>query len=161
VGRFQIWRAGGDDALLHFVAAGAGAEYRFEERGLGAGVDGGLGAGDCVCGLISVLDFTTRSCCLQDMVGRALSLMLKLKNKNSGASHIHRMKNVAMSVKPGTLSSCTGRPYILWDLWRASCVIFAKWKNHRKWSAMTRMQDAMKEGEVSEMTGQVSEKFWR
>jgi len=37
----------------------------------------------------------------------------------------------------------------------------AKWKNHMKWSATTRMQDAMKDREVREMTGHVSEKFCR
>jgi len=30
-----------------------------------------------------------------------------------------------------------------------------------KWSMTTRMQEAMKEGEVREMKGQREEKFWR
>lgn len=40
-----------------------------------------------------------------DDVGRALSLALKLKNKNNGTSQTHMPKKVAMSVKPGALET--------------------------------------------------------
>lgn len=37
--------------------------------------------------------------------------------------------------------------------------LFAKWKNHKKWSATTKIQEPMKLHEVNEMLGQVTLKF--
>ena len=93
-------------------------------------------------------------------MGRVLSFALKLRKRNSGVSQTQSPKKVAMSPKVGGLT--TGPPrYALCAASRASCERRAKWKNHRKWSATTRMHEATKEGEVREMTGHVYEKFWR
>jgi len=42
---------------------------------------------------------------IPDDVGRALSLALKLKNKNNGTSQTQMPKKVAMSLNPGALGS--------------------------------------------------------
>jgi hypothetical protein len=95
------------------------------------------------------------------VTGRALSLALRLKNKNKGAAQTQIPKNVAISVKPATPFG-GGAPRKEWvRLCLASWDNFAKWKNQRKWSAMTNTQEPMNEREVREMRGQVWAKFCR
>lgn len=91
--------------------------------------------------------------------GSALSFALRLRNKNRGTSHTHTPKKVAISAKPGTCGTCLG--YEVRALCLAFCVIFAKWKNQRKWSMMTRAHDARKLQDVSETIGQLGVKFCR
>lgn len=94
------------------------------------------------------------------VVGRVLSLALRLRKRNSGMSHTQIPKKVAISPKEGDFT--TGPPrYALCDTWRASCVTCAKWKNHIKWSTTTRMHDATNDREERGMTGHESEKFCR
>lgn len=91
--------------------------------------------------------------------GRALSFALRLRNKNNGTSHTHTPKKVAISAKPGTSGACLG--YDVRALCLASWVIFAKWKNQRKWSTMTNTHDAIKLHDASETIGQLGVKFCR
>jgi hypothetical protein len=97
-----------------------------------------------------------------DMVGSALSLLLRLRNRNSGASHTQSTKNVAISANPcAGAAACTGRPYARCARWRASCAALAKWKNQRKWSATTSAQLAANGALASGTAGQRAPKFWR
>jgi len=95
--------------------------------------------------------------------GRALSFALKLRNKNSGTNHTQTAKNAATSMKAGASSLPCPLPYRYFGpLYRlASWAFAAKWKNHVKWSATTRIQERMKRGEMREMKGHVEEKFER
>lgn len=93
------------------------------------------------------------------VTGRALSLALRLKNKKRGAAQTQIPKKVAISVNPGVPFG-GGAPRNE-RLCLASCEIRAKWKNQRKWSAMTSTQEPMNEREVRVMRGQVFAKFCR
>jgi len=117
-----------------------------------------------VCGPSPVGDGGAEAC--KD--GSALSFALKLKNKNSGTNQTQIAKNAATSMKAGSSTSIfppppTPPPYRYFGPLNffASCAFDAKWKNHVKWSATTRMQDRMNRGDVREMYGHVEEKFWR
>ena len=58
------------------------------------------------------------------LIGSALSFALRLKNRNSGASHTHMPKNVAISANPGAWLCCLGYEFLALCL--AFCVTLAK-----------------------------------